>query len=69
MPYPGRKKAPFSIPTPQITNFDFGKWPLAEPKIREWLRDHGLTPEEIELFVDQIRKAKFDERESGRTEA
>ncbi len=66
MPYPGRKKA-FSKPTPQITNFDFGKWPLAEPKIREWLRDHGLTPEEIELFVVEIRKAKLDERESSRT--
>lgn len=50
MPHPGRKKA-FPTPTPQITNFDFGKWPLAEPKIREWASDHGLTPEEIELFA------------------
>lgn len=66
MPHPGRKKA-FPTPTPQITSFDFGKWPLAEPKIREWFVDHGLTPEEIELFVDEIRKAKSDERENSRT--
>lgn len=56
MPQPARKKA---YNTPQLTSF--GKWPWIEKKIREWARDHGIPPEEIEIFLDETRNARLDE--------
>lgn len=70
MPQPREKKANSTpeLPDPQIT--DLGKWPLAEEKIRQRASDHDVPPEEIELFLDEIRegrKALLDEREQGLT--
>ena len=63
MPQQRGKEADRKLPQPQIT--DLGKWPLAEKNIRQLARDHGVPPEEIELFLDEIRegrKALLDER-------
>lgn len=66
MPQQREKKANSTpeLPKPQIT--DLGKWPLVEKKIRQRARDQDVPPEEIELFLDEIRegrKALLDERE------
>lgn len=54
---------PYS-PEPQIA--DLGKWPAMEEKIRERMRAYDLPPEEIELFLDEIRRAR---KEDGRTDS
>jgi len=68
MPQQREKKANSTpeLPEPQIT--DLGKWPLAQNRIRERARNHDVPPEEIELFLDEIResrKALLDEWEQG----
>lgn len=59
MPQERRKETDCKLPQPEITSF--GRWPLAEKNIRNWARDHGLSSDAIEQFLDEIKKAEVDE--------
>lgn len=56
MPQERGKEADCKLPQPDITSL--GRWPLAEKNIRDWARARGLPSEEIEQFLDEIKKAR-----------
>ena len=60
MPQQRGKEATCKLPQPEITSL--GKWPLAEKNIRKLARDRGLPPEEIEQYLDEIKKARLNKR-------
>ena len=42
--------------TPAQNAFHLGRWLLVEKNVGQWARDRGLPEEEIEQFLEEIRR-------------
>ena len=59
---PRKTQSKYEIDPPEIKTL--GKWPFAEEAVRQLARDHGIPPEEIEAFLDEIKRRRADEQKS-----
>ena len=51
------------LPLPAV--IDLGEWPMAEEPIRQRALAQGMPAEEVELLLDEIRKARLQEDKLG----
>jgi hypothetical protein len=60
---PRKTQSNHKIVLPEIKTL--GKWPFAEEAVRQLARDHGIPPEQIETFLDEIKRLRADEQKSS----